>query len=219
MIVEYSAQRTKEIVSFCRINGKDVNPKKIEADEIIHLVINEVCSEIAKKTLCIKDYIEFSLIPDKYEYRYMEIVEAANYIKRVERFTIIDCNKCESKPFDFKIDKLFHDRRLEDSCGNIFTFDESTFSFWKPVSDNNSIGKIKVARFVLPGEKVGFDKNPPIPPKYDEYIPYGVFYRLCGQFPDLHENPQYFLNEYEKYKQERFDVTTSDHGEADHVDF
>lgn len=204
-----TATQTKKSISFIRNEIGDIEYKIYKTNDELLYKLNDSIDEICRETLCLESNFNIPIIPDKWQYDLLDLIDTPFNILRVNRIAIYDKSNVEDtrNPLSPVTLETFHKKR---KLGPItrhpkyYCFDGLNFQIWKPYSIIGYKIGIDCAREFMDADKADYDKDPPgvITTKYMKFAEMGAIYKAIAPKVELQErlNAGYYEKEYSKYK-------------------
>lgn len=214
---QITAPETRKSISFIRSEIGDLDYKIYKTEDELFNKLNDSIEEICKNMLVLESVFKFDMIPDKWEYSTIELLDTTLNILQVKRAAVFDSTETELTPkMDAVSLETFHSKRRqtlyttgENSSGDevlvprYYCFDGQELLIWKPFSITGYKIQLTAVREFMESDKADYDKDPPqeIVAKYIKYANYGAVARAIGPRAELQNlNIAYYEKEFEKYK-------------------
>lgn len=210
---QVTTPKTRELITRVNVELGNVAYDIIQTPDEIFSKANSVQEEICRNTFCLNEpAIETDLIPDKWKYSYISLVDSVQNILKIDVVRIINPDGSQSLPLT-KIPQTEFYKRQGDTSVSIpkyYDFDGKVFLIWKPYSLTGYRIKIECARLPLQAEQISYD-NDPVCPYFDSLV-WGTIAQCIASRKDLIAkfNLEYYDAQYQKYKAFRSKSVSSD---------
>lgn len=196
------ASRTNEIISYVRIELNDLDYKLVKTnDELFYKGLKSI-RDIALFTKRLIIEKTFLTNESKFLYSPADIGITDYSINHVVEVVCLDNNKI-LESLSYNDIRLYNERGTSPSG---FSYELGMFKF-VPITHG---ALMKVVCSVLPnlGASMWYDREPPLPPVYDQYIGDGIIYQVLASQSSPIKNPAYYLGEFNKFKEVSYPALT-----------